>query len=146
MQASLLTGLSCWAQRGSAFLCFCAQIMEPSIPSLEPVNRSALCDRGETNFKANQKEGGKRERESCAQRHFTNKITLKNRHLRRTPLICLLCRGCCVCLPDGVHPALPSFKSLFDSWIKWFEVCGLIKPMQKIMNSMHSEVALSLLK
>ncbi len=43
------------------FLCSPAQIMEPSIPSLDPVNRTTLCDWWETNFKAILKKNGERE-------------------------------------------------------------------------------------
>jgi len=37
------SGMLCTAG-GRAFLCSPAQIMEPSIPSLDPVNRTTLCD------------------------------------------------------------------------------------------------------
>lgn len=43
--------------------------MEPSIRSLEPVNRSPLCGRGESNFKADPKR--KKEKENLSSDTFT---------------------------------------------------------------------------
>lgn len=111
MQASLLTGLSCWAQRGSAFLCSCAQIMEPSIRSLEPVNRSPLCGGGETNFKANQKKG---EKNPKLWHIYQIRSGSERRDVLNIQIFSLyyLCNRYWVCPTKGMHPAKPVWNTL----------------------------------
>lgn len=145
MQASLLTGLSCWAQRGSAFLCSCAQIMEPSIHSLEPVNRNLLCGWGETNFKADPK----RKKKSSKLWHiYQIRSESERTDIHAAIQNCCLCNRYWVCLAKGLHPAKPVCEHFVNNylhvanssavWGRWFTVsvhcnCALnvkLKPLE----------------
>lgn len=119
MQASLLTGLSCWAQRGSAFLCSCAQIMEPSIRSLEPVNRSPLCGRGETNFKANQKEKKKKKKNPKLWHIYQIRSGSEHRdrlYIQKSRIPCIACATDIGCV-SLLHAAKPVFKHFLYNYL-----------------------------